>query len=146
GDPFFLAPDRFRIVAARDTDADGVGEPGSWLEQIGAAPVDLGVLPVPEDVAAVIVQRDDALPQGLDGPAPPLLGFARLCKRCFRLGARALDLVVIGAFDPTLEHRRRLGPGGTAEDPARQRRRPFLVSCRPGRRHKTLEIASRVPY
>ena len=42
GDPFFLAADRFRIIAARDADADRVLEPRARLEQVRAAAVDLG--------------------------------------------------------------------------------------------------------
>jgi hypothetical protein len=42
GDPFLLAADRVRIVAARNADADGVLQPRSGSEQIGAAAVSNG--------------------------------------------------------------------------------------------------------
>jgi hypothetical protein len=32
GNPFLLAADGFRIVAARDADANGVLQPRAWLE------------------------------------------------------------------------------------------------------------------
>ena len=96
GDPLFLAADRFRIIAALDADADGVLQPCARLEQVGAAVVDLGVLLVPEDVAAVGIEKHDALRQDVDRLAQPLVGFSRIRDRGFRLGAHAHDLADLG--------------------------------------------------
>ena len=43
GDPFFLAADRLRIIAAGDADADGILQPRTRLEQVRTAPVDLRI-------------------------------------------------------------------------------------------------------
>ena len=56
-DPFLLAPDRGRIVAARDADAQRVFEPCAGFEQVGAALVDVGILLVPQDVAALASRK-----------------------------------------------------------------------------------------
>ena len=91
GDPLLLAADRFRIVAALDTDADGVLQPRARPEQVGAAVVDLGVFLVPENVAAFGVEKHDAFRQEVDGFAQALMGFSRIRDRGFRLGALAHD-------------------------------------------------------
>ena len=54
--------------------------------------VDLGVFLVPEDVAAFVVEKHDALRQDVDRLAQPLMRFARLGDGGFGLGARARDL------------------------------------------------------
>ena len=96
GDPFFLAADRFRIVAALDADADRVLQPRARLEQVRTAVVDLGIFPVPENVAPVGVEKHDALRQDVDRLAQPFVGFPRLRDRGFRLGALAHDLADLG--------------------------------------------------
>ena len=90
GNPFLFAAHGFRIVSARDTDADGIGKPRARLEQVGAAFVDVGVFPVPEDVAAFGVQKHDALRQDIDGFTQPVV--RDLCFRNRGLGLRALAL------------------------------------------------------
>src|SRR5215216_3571832 len=52
GDPFFLAPDGLRIIAARNADADRILQPRARLEQVRTAAVHLRILLVPENVAA----------------------------------------------------------------------------------------------
>ena len=81
GDPFFLTADRFRIVAAGDADAQRVLQARARLEQVSAAPIDVGVLLVPQDVAPLRVEEDDALRQDVDRVAQPLVGFPRLRNR-----------------------------------------------------------------
>ena len=76
--PFFFAAERLRIVAALDADAQRVGELRAGLEQVGAALVDVGVLLVPQDVAAVGIEEHDAFRQDVDGVAQPRGGLARL--------------------------------------------------------------------
>ena len=92
GDPFFLAADRFRIIAALDADADGVFQPRARLEQIRTAVVDLRIFLVPENVAAFGIEKHDALRQDVDRLPQPLVRFARLRNRGFDLGALARDL------------------------------------------------------
>ena len=81
GEPLLLAPLGRRIVSAHDADAQRVLEPRADFEQIGAALVDVGVLLVPEDVAAFLVEEDDALRQDLDGFAQARVGGTRLGDR-----------------------------------------------------------------
>ena len=69
-------PIGFRIVAALDADAQRVREPRAGLEQVGAALVDFGVLLVPQDVAALRVEEDDALRQDVDRFAQPRMRLA----------------------------------------------------------------------
>ena len=102
GDPLILAADRFRIVAALDTDANGILQPGARLEQVGAAVVDLGILLVPENVAPVGVEKHDALRQDVDRLTQPLVGFSRLRDRRLGLGALAHDLADLGCDAPAL--------------------------------------------
>ncbi len=52
GEPFLLAAFGGRIVAAHDADAQRVSQARADFEQVGAAVIDLGVLLVPEEVAA----------------------------------------------------------------------------------------------
>ena len=52
GDPFFLAPECLRIIAARDADADGILQPCARLEQVRTAAVHLRIFLVPENIAA----------------------------------------------------------------------------------------------
>ena len=96
GDPFLLVAGGLRIVAARDADAQRVLEARAFREQIGGLAVDLGVLLVPEDVAAFGIEKHDALRQDVDGLAQPLMRFARLGNRGFGLGAAAQEFVAFG--------------------------------------------------
>ena len=119
GDPFFLAADRFRIVAALDADPDGVLQPRAVLEQVRAAVVDFRIFLVPEDVAAVGVEEHDALRQDVDRLAQPLVRFARLRDRGLRLGAFAHDLADLGGNAPAAAGKLRAGfcrPAGDAGD------------------------------
>ena len=95
GDPFFLATDRFWIIAALDADADGVLQPRARLEEVGTAVVDLRIFLVPENVAAFGVEKHDALRQDVDRLAQPLMRFACLGNRRLGLGARAHRLAAI---------------------------------------------------
>ncbi len=96
GDPLVLVARGLRIVAARNADAQRVFETRAFGEQIGGLAVDLGVFLVPEDVAAFGVEKHDALRQDVDGLAQPLVGFARVRDRSFRLGTAAQDFVALG--------------------------------------------------
>ena len=100
GDPFFFAADRFGIIAALDADADGVLQPRARLEQVRAAVVDLGIFLVPENVAAVGIEKHDALRQDVDRLAQPFMGFPRFGDRGFGLGALAHDLADLGRRAP----------------------------------------------
>ena len=73
GDPLLLAPLGCGIVAARHADAQRVLELRAHLEEIGAALVDVGVFLVPQDVAALGIEKHDALRQYLQGLAQPLM-------------------------------------------------------------------------
>ncbi len=77
-DPFLLAAHRVRVVPAGHADAQGVLELAARFEKIGGAVVDLGVALVPEDVAALTIEKDDALGQGVDRFAQTLFGPPRL--------------------------------------------------------------------
>jgi hypothetical protein len=96
GDPFFLTADRFRIIAARNPDANSVGEPRPRLEQIGARALDLGVALVPKDVAAFRIEKHDALRQDVDRFAQPVMRLFRIRNRRFGLRALMADLGVMG--------------------------------------------------
>ncbi len=96
GEPFLLAANRFRIIAALDADADGVRQPRARPEQIGAAVVDLRIFLVPENVAAFGVEKHDALGQDVDRLAQPFMRFTRVRNRSLRLGARAQDFAALG--------------------------------------------------
>ncbi len=76
--PFILVTDGFGIVAPRHPDPQGVLQPRAGGEKVGGAMVDLGVALVPEDVAALGVEEDDALGQGVQGGRQALLGQARV--------------------------------------------------------------------
>ena len=82
-----------------------VFEPRAGLEQVGAAAVDLGILLVPENVAPVGVEKDDALGQDVDRLAQPFVGFSRLCDRRLGLRARvrsisAISVATLGRLPP----------------------------------------------
>src|SRR6202034_3475505 len=62
GEPFLFATDCFGIIAALDADADGILQSRTGYEQIRAAAVDFGIFLVPENVAAIGVEKHDALP------------------------------------------------------------------------------------
>ena len=116
GDPFFLAADRFRIIAALDADADGVLQPRARLEQVRTAAVDLGIFLVPENVASVGVEKHDALRQDVDRLAQPFVGFSRFGDRGFRLRALAHDLADLRRHAPAAARELRTGlrrPAGT---------------------------------
>ena len=93
GDPLFLAADGFWIIAALDADAQRVLEPRPLLEEMGAAAVDLGIFPVPENIAGFGIQKHDALRQDVDRLGQPVMGLSRFGDGGFRFGARAHDLV-----------------------------------------------------
>ncbi len=108
-DPFLFAPDSFRIIAALDADADGILEPRAGLEQVRAAAVDLGVFLVPENVAPVGVEEDDALRQDVDRLAQPLVGLSRFRDRSLGLGALAHDLADLGRSAASAARKLRTG-------------------------------------
>ncbi|MGY4432960.1 hypothetical protein ACVWWO_005437 [Bradyrhizobium sp. F1.13.1] len=93
-DPFFLMAGSFGIIAAGDADAQRVLQAGALLEQIGGLAVDLRVLLVPEDIAALGIEKHDALRQDVDGLAQALMGFARFRDRS--LGTAAQSFVAFG--------------------------------------------------
>ena len=105
GEPFLLAALGGGIVAAHDADAQRVLEPRADLEQVGAALVDVGVLLVPQDVAAFRVEEDDALRQDLDGLAQPLV--RRLGGRDGGIGFRARGFQLGAAVCESGEPRRK---------------------------------------
>src|SRR3954471_11867769 len=92
GDPFFLAADGFRIIAARDAYANRIFQPRAWLEQVRTAGVHLRIFLVPENIAAFGIEKHDALRQDIDRLPQAIMRFARLRKRCINLGALANDL------------------------------------------------------
>jgi hypothetical protein len=92
GDPLLFTADRFGIIAALHADADGVLEARTRLEQVRTAVVDLRILLVPENIAAVGVEKHDALRQDVDRLAQALVGFSRVGNRGLGLGALAHDL------------------------------------------------------
>ena len=137
GDPFLLAADGFRIVAARDADANGVLQPRAWLEQVGAAAVDLGVFLVPENVAAIRIEKHDALRQDVDRLDQPLMGFPGLGNRRFRLRPRARDLAgTVGHRAADTARQLRAWPAGPARGPGNRRTLRFLWLDWPDTRHK----------
>ena len=91
-DPFFLAPDGLRIIAARDADADRILQPCARLEQVRTAAVHLRIFLVPENIAAFGIEKHDALRQDVDRLPQALVRFARLGKRGVDLGVLAHDL------------------------------------------------------
>jgi hypothetical protein len=92
GDPLLLAADRFRIIAALHANANGILQARTRLEKVRTAAVDLGILLVPENIAAVGVEKHNALRQDVDRFAQPLVRFSRIGNRGFGLGALAHDL------------------------------------------------------
>ncbi len=135
GDPFLFATDRFGIVAALDTDADGILEPRARLEQVRTAVVDFGVFLVPEDVASLGVEEHDALRQDVERLAQAFVGFPRFGDRSFRFRALAHDLANLGRHTPAAAQklRTRFGePTGNAGD---RRMLPLLDYLRPDFRH-----------
>jgi hypothetical protein len=108
--PFLLAADGLWVVAPRHPDAQGLLQLAAHLEEVGAAGIDVGVGLVPEDVAPLGVEEDDALRQGVDRPAKTLLRLARAgLGRLERAGLRR-------------RHRRHSGrPLGYAGDGAARR-------------------------
>ncbi len=112
GDPFFLAADRLGVIAALDADADGVLQARTRLEKVGAAAVDLGVFLVPENIAAVGIEKHDALRQNIDRLAQSLMRFARFRDRSLGLGAHAGDFAVVDSKTETdIGFQFRNGPG-----------------------------------
>ena len=87
--PLFFAAERLRIVAALDADSQRVGQPGTGLEQMGAALVDVDVLLVPKDVAPFGVEEHNAFRKNVDGIAQPRGGFPRFQNRDCGLGFSA---------------------------------------------------------
>ena len=65
-EPFLLAPGGFRILATRDADPERVLQAAPDREQVGAALIDLGVALVPEQIAPLGIQDDDALRQRVE--------------------------------------------------------------------------------
>src|SRR6185295_17615084 len=78
GDPFFLAADGLRIIAARDADANRIFQPRARLEQVRTAGVHLRIFLVPENIAAFGIEKHDALRQDVDRLPQALVRFARL--------------------------------------------------------------------
>ena len=141
GDPFFLAPGRFRIIAARDANADGVLEPRARLEQIRAAAVDLGVLLVPENVAAFGVEEHDALRQDVDRLAQPLVRPACVRNGGLDLGAPAHDLADFARDAPVAVCRLWTGFDRTAGNSGDRRVLQLLLFSWPHVRHQYALLA-----
>ena len=78
GQPLLLAPNRLGVIAAPDADAQGVGQAHALAEEVGRAVIDLGVLLVPQNVAALGIEEDDPLGQHVERLAQPHLGPAGL--------------------------------------------------------------------
>ncbi len=72
GDPFFFAARRFRIIAALNADAERIGQARAGLEKVGGFGVDFGVALIPEDVAALRIQKHDAFRKRVHGGAQPI--------------------------------------------------------------------------
>ena len=89
GDPFFLAADGLRIIAAHDADANCILQPRALLEQVRTAGVHLRIFLVPENIAAFGIEKHDALRQDVDRLPQAIMRFARLGKRGINLGALA---------------------------------------------------------
>ena len=96
GDPFVLVAGRFRIVAAGDADAQRIFEARALRKQIGGLAVDLGILLVPENVAAFGIEDHDALRQQVDRLAQPLMRFARFGDGGFGFRTALHELVAFG--------------------------------------------------
>src|SRR5437868_3666048 len=110
GDPFFLAPDGLRIIAARNADADGILQPRARPEQVRTAAVHLRIFLVPENIAAFGIEKHDALRQDIDRFPQALVRFARLRERGVDFGVLARNLA--GRCGPApLAFHGRLGPG-----------------------------------
>ena len=135
-DPFFLAPDRFRIVAARNPDADRVLQPRAGFEQIRAAAVDFRILLVPEDVAAFGVEKHDALRQYVDRLAQPLMGSAGIGDCRIGLGALAHDLADLARHAPCATRQFRARLHRSARHAGDRAPLQLLVSLRPLGRHQ----------
>jgi hypothetical protein len=75
---------------------NGVLQTHATLEQVRAAAIDLRIFLVPENVAAVGIEKHDALRQDFYCLAQPFVGFARLRDRSLGFGAHAHDLADFG--------------------------------------------------
>src|SRR5262245_12422330 len=76
GEPLLLATLCLGIVAARDTNPKRILEAAPNLEQIGTALVDLSVLLVPQHVATLGIEEDNALRKDIDCLAQARVGGA----------------------------------------------------------------------
>src|SRR5262249_46527767 len=85
-DPGLLATRRRWVVASFNANAQGIFEPHADLEEVGAALIDLGVLPVPKDVAPFRIEKDER--QDLNGIAQSRVGPLCFRKSGFRFGLR----------------------------------------------------------
>ena len=92
GDPFFLAADRFRVIAAGNADADRIFQSHARLEQVGGSSVHLCIFLVPENVAAVSIENDHALRKHVDRLPQALLRFARFGQSNLERGIPARGL------------------------------------------------------
>jgi hypothetical protein len=114
GDPLLFTAASFRIIATRDADPQRIFEANTDFEQVGALLVNVGVLLIPQNVAAFAVENDNALRQHVDG-------FTELSVRCFGAFQPLHNLVVI-PLRP-LRHRGQPAPRPEATWPCRNVRR-----------------------
>ena len=142
-DPLFLAADRLGIVAALDADPNGVLQTGAGPEKVRAAVVDLGVLLVPENVAAFGIQKHDALRQQVDRLAQPLVGFSRVRDRGLGLGTLAHDLADLGRNPPAPGWELRAGLCRPARNTPDRRLLVFSGWLRPHTLHSPTRILRR---
>jgi hypothetical protein len=91
--PLLLAARGFQIVAPRHADPQGILEPGAGREQVCGTTIDFGVFLVPEDVAPLAVEEDNALGQKVDGLAQPFMSALGLGNRSGGFLAHACDFV-----------------------------------------------------
>ncbi len=87
GQPFLLAPDRFRVFAAGKTRANGILELAADLQVVGGSRVYGGVLTVPRHIPALGIQDHDAFRQQVDGFEKSGLGGSRERQGRLDLGA-----------------------------------------------------------
>ena len=109
-DPFVFAPDRFRIVAASDADLQRVAQPRALREQIRTLGVNFGVFLVPENVAAIGVEKHDTLRKNVDGFAQTRIRLLSAGNGRLGLGALADDLPDPGIMTMGRNFRLRLQP------------------------------------